>query len=362
MEVSTTYQLLTFYKFVDVDNPKREVKHLKRFCGDIGMRGRIYIGEEGINAQCTVSFGQKQALLWYLEHHELFNNIGDIEEKSSDVDGHKFPKMIVRYKKEIVALGEIYKKSEIDKAKFKASPDELKSLIDGENPEKYLIIDMRNDYEYRLGHFKNARPAGTMSFRETEAFIEDYRRRAGDNPVYMYCTGGIRCEKLAVMLERSGMDGVKQLDGGVIKYVNKFNDGNWLGNLYTFDDRVSVRVGDEQTHTTIGLCHYSGEPTDEIHNCRYGMCNRQIIALPKEYRRFMGFCSEFCAENAALDLNVRDVNFDKFDYKALRILVKNEERTFEEAQKTVSDHLERELGRVQFNHKVPVDEILKIEN
>jgi UPF0176 protein len=362
MEVNTSFQLLTFYKFVEVDNPKREVKYLKKFCCDIGIRGRIYIGEEGINAQCTVNSGQKQALLWYLEHHKLFNNIPDIEEKSSDVDGHKFPKMIVRYKREIVALGEIYKSKDISKAKFKASPDELKKLIDEGNPEDYLIIDMRNDYEFRLGHFKNARPAGTLSFRETESLIEDYRRKAGDNPVYMYCTGGIRCEKLAVMLQRSGMDGVKQLEGGVMKYVNRFNDGNWLGNLYTFDDRVSVGVGDEKTHTTIGRCHYSGELTDEIHNCRYGMCNRQIIALKKEYRRHLGFCSESCSENASRDLNIRDVSFDKFDYKKLRISVKNGERTIAEAQKIISHNLGRELGKIKFNHKNPVDEILKIEN
>ena len=126
------------------------------------MKGRIYIGEEGINAQCTVNPGQKKALLLFLNSHPLFNNIPDIEIKATPVGGHQFPKMSVKYRKEIVALGAVYKAGDIEHHKYKASIEEFKNLIDRENPDGYLILDMRNDYEYRLGHFKNARPAGTM--------------------------------------------------------------------------------------------------------------------------------------------------------------------------------------------------------
>lgn len=356
------FRLLTFYKFVDVPEPKKEVDDLKKFCTDIGMKGRIYIGEEGINATATCNEGQYKALLMYLASHPLFNNIPDIEEKVNFVDGHKFPKMIVRYRKEIVALGAVYKASAIEEAKYKLKVDEFKKRLDSEDPDNYLILDMRNDYEYRLGHFKNAHPAGTMTFKETEKWIEEYKKRGGEKEVIMYCTGGIRCEKLAVMLQESGMEGVKQLDGGVVKYVNKFNDGNWLGNLYTFDDRVSTPVGDHSTHKIIAECHYSGEPTEEMHNCRHGVCNKQIIAKPKEYKKHMGFCSEKCFHDACENLNIRDVDFDPLDYKTLRWEIRMEKKSKKEVQKLVKEHLSYELRNVEFNHKEPTLERLSVDD
>lgn len=339
------YRLLTFYKFVNVANPTDEVKKLKAYCTDIGMKGRIYIGEEGINAQCSANQGQKQALIHYLNNHPLFNNIEDIDAKETPVDGHQFPKMIVRYRKEIVALGITYDAAQVDSVKYKLPVENFKNVIDKGNPEDYLVLDMRNDYEYELGHFKNAYPAGTMTFKETESYIEKYREEAGNKEVIMYCTGGIRCEKLAVMLQNSGMENVKQLDGGVIKYINKFDDGNWLGNLYTFDDRVSTHVGSENTHTIIGKCHYSGKPAEHMYNCRYGVCNKQIIAEPAEYKRHMGFCSDSCWKKAAADLNVRDMHFDKLNYKELRSLIKKGDAGLEEISKIVYDHLSSKLEK-----------------
>jgi len=173
MSTRTKYYLLAFYKFVNVENPEKEVKDLKQFCDGIGMKGRIYIGEEGINAQCSVNEGQKTALLLYLNTHSLFNNIPDIELKSSIVPNHQFPKMIVKYKKEIVGLGVIYNANEIEESKFKISTEDFKNVIDNGSESDYLILDMRNNYEYELGHFKNALPAGTMTLRETEKYIAD---------------------------------------------------------------------------------------------------------------------------------------------------------------------------------------------
>lgn len=346
MSIKKIYHLLAFYKFVNVSNPETEVKILNTFCNDIGMKGRIYIGEEGINAQCSATEGQKNALLLYLDSHPLFNNIPDIEIKSTPVSDHLFPKMIVRYKKEIVGLGETYKASEIEESKFKIRTDEFKQIIDVGNPSDYLILDMRNNYEYELGHFKNAQPAGTMTFRETEKFIADYRANAGDKEVIMYCTGGIRCEKLAVLLKNSGMEKVKQLDGGVIKYTNLHNDGNWLGNLYTFDDRVSTFIGDAKTHTVIGKSHYSGKPAEDMFNCRHAICNRQIIAKNKEYKEHLGFCSEKCLHEAVNDLNIRNVDFDEFDYNEIRSNIKRGLETEENSKKLVSVHISERLAKI----------------
>ena len=351
MSTKKRYHLLAFYKFVNVQNPEAEVKYLKRFSDDIGMKGRIYIGEEGINAQCSVNDGQKEALILYLNANQYFNNIEDIETKSTPIPEHQFPKMIVRYKKEIVGLGEIYDASEIKESKFKISTEDFKNVIDEGNPDDYLVLDMRNNYEYDLGHFKNAQPAGTMSFRETEKFIADYRANSGDKEVIMYCTGGIRCEKLAVLLKNSGMKNVKQLDGGVIKYTNLHNDGNWLGNLYTFDDRVSTFIGDSKTHTIIGKSYYSGKAAENMFNCRYALCNGQVIANPKEYKKHFGFCSEECWHNGIDDLNIRNIDFDNIDYNEMRNKVKRGVDTKENIQIQISEHLEDKLSKVNFKNK-----------
>lgn len=362
MKPQTSYRLLSFYKFIDIPNPEEIVSETKQFLTDIGIKGRVYIGEEGINATCTVNNGQYLALMSFLDNHQYFNNIPDIEVKAQKVKEHQFKKMIVRYRKEIVALGVVYKADSINKAKYKLSTEEFKDLIDKKDPESYLILDMRNDYEYKLGHFKNARPAGTMTFKETEQFIEDYRERIGNKEVIMYCTGGIRCEKLAVMLEDSGLENVKQLDGGVVKYINKHNDGNWLGNLYTFDGRVSTKVGDEDTHSTIATCYYSGEKTEYMHNCRHGMCNRQIISKPRYYRRYMGFCSKQCMENAIEDLNIKDVEFDKFNYKDLRIQIKLGKVDTTTAKEQIRKHLVRELSGNEIPYDYPIDDKLTVDD
>lgn len=359
MKIETRYSLLTFYKFVDIADPKSEVQKLYRFTRDIGLKGRIFIGEEGINATVTGNIGQLNALMLYMDNNEYFKDIPDIDSKATEVDGHKFPKMIVRYRKEIVALGEIYSASDIEKVKSKISVDEFKKVMDEENDD-YLILDMRNNYEYKLGHFKKAIPAGTVNFRDLQSIIDHYKMQFDNKKIIMYCTGGIRCEKVAVYLDRQGFKDVKQLDGGVVKYVNKYKDGNWLGNLYTFDDRVSAEVGDENTTTIISECHYTGQKAKNYYNCRYGPCNSQIIAKPKEYRKHMGFCSEECAENAKQDILIRDVKFDPINYKELRGAIKQDSSKREQIVNGIAKHLTEWLDGVEFNHKTPVLEEIEL--
>lgn len=353
----TKYQLLTFYKFVDIDNPHDLVKDHKQFCSDIGMKGRIYIGEEGISATATGNMGQVKAYMLYLDSIPVFSNIPDIEEKACYVDGHKFDKMIVRYRKEIVALGERYSAEEIKNSKKLITVDKFKEIIDNQNDD-YVIIDMRNNYEYELGHFKNALPAGTKNFRDLDELLNHYKNKFEGKKLITYCTGGIRCEKAAVKLIKTGISDVYQLDGGIVKYLNKFNDGNWLGNLYTFDGRISCDVGDDNTHTIIAKCHYSEEPAETFYNCRYGQCNAQIIAKPKQYRKHFGFCSEECMEKALEDLQIRNDTFDPMDYKMLRGKIKQNPEKQEEISNEIRNHIRKHTANLEFKIKTPKKEEL----
>ena len=351
MKHKQKFTLLTFYKFVDVQDPEKEVQNHLEFCSDIGMKGRIYIGKEWISSTVTCNEGQLKAYKMYLENHSLFNNPDDLDIKSSPVDGHKFPKMTVKYREEIVVLGKTYSKKEIEEAGNRMWIEEFKDLIENGNPDDYVILDMRNNHEYKLGHFKWAVPANTLNFRDLEQEIEDYKKQFGNKKVISYCTGGIRCEKSTVMLQKAGLKNTYQLDGGVVKYINTYNDGNWLGNLYVFDDRVSDFVGDENTHTTIGECIYSGKKTDNCENCRYSHCNARLIADPQEYRNHFGFCSRECADKAIASGHVKHIDFDPVKYKTERSKIKQHPEQEEKIMWNLRLHLQKNLKWVEFNHE-----------
>ncbi|MDX9790877.1 MAG: rhodanese-related sulfurtransferase [Candidatus Kapabacteria bacterium] len=349
------YTLLTFYKFVDIKEPHRLVTEHKEFCEDIGIRGRIFIGEEGINATLTGNRGQIRAYRLFLDSIPEFRNIPDIEDKANIVDEHQFPKMIVRYRKEIVALGEMFNSNEIKQSTHKISVDDFKEVIETKSDE-YVLLDMRNDYEYKLGHFKGAVPAGTLYFRELKKVLDEYKRKFDNKKIIMYCTGGIRCEKAGALLEREGINGVYQLDGGVVKYVNKFNDKNWIGNLYTFDKRISTKVGDESTHTVISKCHYHGTPAEEYFNCRYGICNDQIITTKDAYEKYFGFCSEECRKLSLDSLLIRNEYFDELNYKLLRGKIKSNPQLRDE----IADYIRKHIDKHMVGICIPVQKSAKL--
>lgn len=349
------YSLLTFYKFVDI--PESELDSLAQehldFARDIGIHGRVYIGTEGISSTITGNQWQCQAYRMFLSQSEYFRDIADIDTKATPVDEHQFSRMSVKIRNEIVTFWLKVTADQVKKYKKEITPTEFKAILDGDKADDYLIIDMRNDYEYRLGHFKNAIPAGTVNFREVPELIKQYGKQAEWKKIIWYCTGGIRCEKAAVLANEIGGTEFLSIQGWVVKYVNEFNDGNWLGNLYTFDGRVSTQVGDEVTHTTIGECLYTSEKTDNCENCRYPICNARLITTEKSYRKHLGFCSRECYEKARIDGYVKEVDWDKFDYK--------NNRSTPEWMTQIQAHLDRKIGNIQWKHHISQKEDAIVE-
>jgi len=347
-----SFQLLTFYKFVDIPESEanRLVEEQWQFANDIGLKGRVYIGTEWISATVTGNAGQLWSYRQYLDSVPFFRNIPDIDSKASTVDGHKFEKMVVKYRDEIVTLGEKVTALEVKKFRKELSPEAFKKILDEGNTDEYLILDMRNDYEYRLWHFKGAIPSGTVNFREVPKLLERYRNVAKNKKIIWYCTGWIRCEKAAVLMNKAGIDEVYAIEGGVVKYTNTFNDGNWVGNLYTFDGRVSTKIWDDQTHTTIGECLYSGKPTDNCENCRYAGCNARLIAEHKEFVRHGWFCSLECFENWQKDGLVKVVDWDNFNYKkVVREAKQSGSERAKEIMLCLKNHMIQQYGKVVFN-------------
>ena len=319
---------------------------------DIWLRGRIYIWEEGISATVTGLPGQIRAYKLYLASNPYFQDIADIDIKSNNVSKHCFEKMVVKYRSEIVSLGKVCTADEIKHHKQTITTYDFQNILNRREQDwldqQYIILDMRNNYEYLLWHFKGALPAGTINFKELAEHLDDYKKQFYGKKVISYCTGGIRCEKATVLMRQVGIDQVYQLDGGVVKYINTHDDGNRLGNLYTFDGRVSSQVGTHQTHTTIGRCIYSDKPTDHCENCRYSPCNARIICKPNEYRIHMGFCSQACVDQAKKSLLIKNAKRDKMDYQTLRDTAKKDPDKIINFISIVCDHLNTKLKNRNF--------------
>lgn len=150
------FTLLTFYKFVDIpenalDKVAQEHIDMTR---DLGLRGRVYIGTEGISSTITGNEGQCWAYRQFLEASPYFQDIPDIDIKATRVTGHEFARMSVKIRHEIVTMGAKVTAEEVQKFRKELTPEEFKKIIDEDKSDEYLILDMRNDYEYRLGHFK----------------------------------------------------------------------------------------------------------------------------------------------------------------------------------------------------------------
>jgi len=350
MNHTTSYQLLTFYKFVNITDPQDQVALHKQFCADIGMMGRVYIGEEGISSTVTGNTGQILAYKLFLASNSYFKDVPDIELKATEVDSHQFDKMIVRYRSEIVALGKTVTAEQVSESDKQITIDELKRIIDEEDDDR-AILDMRNDYERQLGHFKGAIPAGTVNFREVQELIKKYKEKLKDKKVVMYCTGWIRCEKLSVLLKDEWVDNFYALDGGVVKYTNVHNDGNREGNLYTFDGRVSCPIWDEKTHTTIGKCIYTGEPSDNCENCRYSPCNARLIADHKLYRKHYGFCSQECRDKWMEDMLIKNIDRDPVDFKSLRGLIEQDPTQKEAIKDKIQKIIRKKTHHAEFVHE-----------
>jgi len=348
---TTQYKLLTYYKFVDITDAENQIALHKQFCTDIWMMWRVYIGEEWISATLTGNLWQIEAYKYFLKDNTYFNDIDDIDIKATHVDWHQFGKMIVRYRSEIVALWKTVSEEQVKEADKQISPEELKRIID-EQDDDWAILDMRNDYEWQLGHFKNAIPAGTVNFREVQDLIKKYKEKLGDKKVVMYCTWGIRCEKLSVLLKDEGVDNFYGLEWWVVKYTNQFNDGNREGNLYTFDWRVSCEIGDEKTNKPIASCIYTWEKTNNCENCRYSPCNARIIADKKAYRKHMWLCSEECRDKVLKDLLLKNIDWDPIDYKSLRGLIKQDPTQKQAIYEKIWKYITKKLLHTEFTHKV----------
>lgn len=288
------YRIIIFYKYTPVKNPVDFVEWVRETCEKIGIFGRILIAAEGING--TVEGTPEQILQFETALHSqdgtngTFGNFSDVWFKESPGTGSAFKKLKVKARKEIVSTG-LPAEKDIDPNTVTGTHIEAKDLkawIDA--GEDFEIIDMRNDYEYAVGHFAGSRASGMGNFRDLVK-VTPALEELKEKKVLTVCTYGVRCEKASGYLKRQGFKDVYQLNGGIGTYMKEYPGQNFLGSLYVFDNRMTEQFTDG--YERIGTCVGCKNVSERFGNCAWHECHKQLIICDQCDASSI-FCSEAC--------------------------------------------------------------------
>ena len=269
-------KVILYYKFFPVENPDLVVLWQRELCKRLGLKGRIIISKHGINGTLG---GEVAQLKDYIKEMNL-TFLKGITYKWSDGGADDFPRLSVKHRPELVAFGapdeiKVNEKGVVGGGKH-LKPAELHKLVE-ERGDDVVFFDGRNAYEAQIGKFKNAVIPNVRTSHDFIKDLEDPKYEAiKDKPVVSYCTGGIRCEALSALMKNRGFKEVYQIDGGIVKYGEKFaDDGLWEGSLYIFDKRMNMTFSDKAK--TIGKCSKCGGKTSNFENCAYKPCNNLVL-------------------------------------------------------------------------------------
>ena len=231
------------YRFAELTDLKSLRQRLLSLCRGWGLKGTILISMEGINL--FVAGGSAEIDLLLAELRSI-QGLEGLAVKTSESDHQPFSRMLVRIKKEIIAFG-VDGINPARRTSPKLPPATLKQWLD--EGRRITLLDTRNDYEIKLGTFRGALPAGIDHFRDFPQAVERFPESLKDEPIVMFCTGGIRCEKAGPYMEREGFREIYQLDGGILKYFEECGGAHYDGECFVFDQRVGVDPALRETET-----------------------------------------------------------------------------------------------------------------
>lgn len=271
------FKVVTLYKFVPLNDLAALQQKLQSICKD--LTGTLLIASEGING--TIA-GMPAALENAISQIQAIPLLNDLCYQYSTATHKPFRRLKIKIKKEIVTM-----------AKVEAQPMKLRghhvlaadwhTVLD----RAAIVVDVRNDYEYRVGTFEGALNPKTTFFSEFPAFVENNLADYKDKPVAMFCTGGIRCEKASSYMLVHGFKEIYQLSGGILQYLANIREDEtrWKGDCFVFDERISLGHGLKKGNCL--LCYGCRMPltTDDLDNsyqpgiqCKFCLKNKQLKA------------------------------------------------------------------------------------
>jgi UPF0176 protein len=300
-EDTTPRTTISFYKYFDIAQPQVFRDELYKEFVAIGVLGRVYIAAEGINAQISVPTANVEKLRELIYRADpaldgLRLNFA-IEEAASS-----FWVLRMKVRNKIVADG-------IDDPTFSVSntgtylkAEQVNKMI--ADPEA-IFVDMRNHYEYEVGHFEGALEVPSDTFKEQLPMALDMLASHKDKNIVMYCTGGIRCEKATAFMRHNGFANVYHVEGGIIEYARKAKeqglDIKFKGKNFVFDERMGERI----TPDVLATCHQCHQPCDTHKNCANENCHQLFIQCANCATEFEGCCSPECVEISKLSPEAR---------------------------------------------------------
>lgn len=281
---------ISFYRYFPIADPIAFRDDMYVHFDALKVFGRVYVASEGVNAQISVPESNFEAFKTYLESTAHFSNL---RLNIAVSDGKSFWVLKIKVREKIVA-------DAIDDPEF--SMEKKGRYVDAaafnkltEDPET-ILIDMRNHYEYEVGHFVNAKEIPSDTFREQLPMAVEMFEADKDKNIIMYCTGGIRCEKASAYLLHKGFKNVFHLEGGIIHYANTTKQQNlpnkFVGKNFVFDERLGERISED----IIAVCHQCGNPCDDHTNCANEGCHLLFIQCEACKEKHLGCCSTVCSE------------------------------------------------------------------
>jgi len=291
---------LSFYKYAFIEDPAIFRDEFYKNLHDLKVFGRIYVAHEGINAQMSIpesyfkNFKQYLQTIPFLKEVRL-NIAVDDDACANDAigQGKSFWVLKVKVRNKIVADGIDDPDFDMTQKGKYVDADSFNKLT--ENPDT-IVVDMRNHYEYEVGHFEKAIEVPSETFREQLPMAVNMLKEKKDNNIIMYCTGGIRCEKASAYMLRNGFKNVYHLEGGIIQYANKVKEehlpNKFMGKNFVFDGRLGEKIGNE----IISHCHQCGALCDRHTNCANEGCHLLFIQCDACAAQYEGCCSEECRE------------------------------------------------------------------
>ena len=274
------YIVSSFYKYFALENPEKALKEVRLWCSKNNILGRILLAKEGISgAICGIDKNMKK----FEAGLKKIIDFDDLWFKHEPVKDQVYHKIVVRVKPEIIAFGA---KVNVKNAGRHINPKELKRMLD--SGKEVIMLDARNEKEYKVGRFKNALSLEIDLFKDFPKKINKIKDLK-DKKIVMYCTGGIRCEKSSAYLKEQGFTDVNQIEGGIINYFNEVGGEHFEGGLYVFDDRIVASV-----NSPISICKFCSKPSDKYLDCFNLDCNKLFICCDSCREKMFGCCSSLC--------------------------------------------------------------------
>ena len=299
---------ISFYKYVDLKNLTQLRDNIYKKWNELNILGRVYIANEGINAQISIPDFNVNKFKAQLSSYFKFKNLTF---KIAVQDGISFYKLVVKVKNEIVAYNISDKEYDMHKIGKHLDYKEFNSAID----DGAVVIDMRNYYEGEIGKFENAIIPDTERSQELLPEVKRILNSHKNDKILLYCTGGIRCEKASSYLIHHGFSDVNQLNGGIIKYAHDIRENNakskFIGKNFVFDERMSEKI----TNDILGECHICYHPCDSHVNCANEHCHILFIQCNKCAKKLRQCCSKKCSEFMLFSKQERSQIFKRGDIK-----------------------------------------------